>query len=594
MSGDAWLTLVVVLLTVGGLVTERVSAPLAIIGAVTVLLVAGVIDADQALSGFSNPAPFTVAALYVLAGAAEATGALEVITARILRGVAPGEAGDRRALFRVVVPTAGASAFLNNTPIVGMVAPGVLAWARRTGRDPSQFLMPVSFAAILGGLMTVIGTSTNLVVSGLLEDSGHDPIGLFEISAVGLPLAAGGVILMWLAAFRFLPVRRTPEQDLADLREFTVEMIVSPNSSLAGRTIADANLRNLEGVFLVEIERGGRRMAPVAPDEVLVDGDRLTFAGNVGRVLDLQRIPGLASAEEPHFDYAGGGLGRRLYEAVIAEDSPLSGRTLKDVSFRARYGAAVLAIHRAGGRIPGKLGSVVLRPGDVLLVLSDPQFRPRWAGRGDFLIIASLDGDAPPRKEKAPVVGIVMVALLALVGTNVLDILEASLLAAFVLVVLGVLSANEARNSVDVNVIVVIAGSFGVGAAISQSGLADQLASALIEPFEGLGGRGLILGVMLATLVLTELITNNAAAVLMFPIAISIASQAGLDPRGFAIAVAIGASASFLTPIGYQTNTMVYGMGGYRFGDFARLGWPLTIVVVGLSVLLIPAIWPLT
>ena len=595
MPGDAWLTLAVVAATVVVLALDRASPPAAVMGAVTLLLLAGVIDEGQAFSGFSNPAPITVAALYVLSAAAQATGIVELLTARILGPAASSNLTDRQVLSRILIPTTMASAFLNNTPIVAMVAPGVISWARRAGRSVSQFLMPVSFASILGGVITAIGTSTNLVVSGLLVASDQEPLGLFEIGQVGLPAAIAGLVVVILLAPRALAPRRAPGERMGDdAREFTVEMTLSNGSPLAGKTVAAAGLRNLEGVFLVEVERSGYRIAPVSPDEVLVTGDRLTFAGNVSRVLDLQRLPGLTSAEQPHFSFAGSAMRRRMFEAVVGEDSALAGSSLKEVGFRSRYGGAVLAIHRAGERIDAKLGEVRLHPGDVLLVLSDADFRRRWNDGRDFLVIAPLDGETPPRRDKAVVVGVVVVALLALVGTGALDILQAALVAAFSLVVFRVLSPAEARNAVDLNVIVVIAGSFGLGEAVSGSGLAQELADTIIEPLGSLGDVGLLIGVLLATVLLTELITNNAAAILVFPIAMAVASQSGLDPRPFAMAIALAASASFLTPIGYQTNTMVYGMGGYRFGDFARLGLPLTLIVLAIGTFVIPVFWPLT
>ncbi|HSK15057.1 MAG TPA: SLC13 family permease [Gaiellaceae bacterium] len=592
MGWQAWFTLAVVVATVGVLVSERVAPAFAVLGAVTVLLVVGVVDAEQAFSGFSNPAPLTVAALYVLAGAVQKTRALDRVAGRLL-GEGNSARGERARLGRVLVPTALSSAVLNNTPIVAMVAQAIVSWARQTGRSPSRYLIPVSFAAILGGTLTLIGTSTNLVVSGLLQEAGERPLGLFEIGKVGLPVAVVGLALLVFVAPRLLPTRRSPGDELeADAREFTVELLVAPRSPLAGRTVAEAGLRALQGVFLVEIERDGRGITPVSPEEVLAEGDRLTFAGNASRILDLQERPGLASAEERHFFAAGGALRRRFYEAVIAEGSPLAGSTLKEVGFRSRYGAAVVAIHRAGARVPSKLGDVRLRAGDVLLVLGDPGFR-RWLDRRDFLVVAPFASDPPPRKERAPIVGLTVLALLVLVGTGVLDILAAALLAAFALVALRVLTPGEARDSVDLNVILVIAGSFGLGQAIRTSGLAAEVADVVISPLGELGDVGLLVGVIVATVILTELITNNAAAVLVFPVAIATAQQAGLDPRPFAIGVALGASASFLTPIGYQTNTMVYGIGGYRFGDFARVGLPLTLAMILIGTLVIPLAWPL-
>jgi di/tricarboxylate transporter len=593
VSLDAWLTLAVVLVTLVVLATELLPPAMAVLGAVTALLVLGVIGIPEAFEGFSNPAPLTVAALYVVAAAVQKSGLLERLAGAVLGGA--GEGGSERLrLARVLAPVAGSSAFLNNTPIVAMVAPAILTWARRTGESASRYLLPVSFATILGGLLTVIGTSTNLVVSGLLESHGEAPLGFFEIGKIGLPAAIAGLAMLILLTPLLLPVRRAPSETVeADAREFTVEMVVAAEGTAAGQTVSEAGLRNLQGVYLVEIERDGRKIAPVAPDAVLAGGDRLTFAGNVDRVLDLQALPGLVSAEEPHFDVVGPALRRRLFEAVVASASTLDGATLKEIGFRSRFGAAVLAVHRAGERVPGKLGEVRLRAGDVLLLLADSGARRRLLADPSFVVVAPLAGEGPPRREKAPLVAVVVLTMLVLAATGVLDILVAALLAGFALVGLRVLTAAEARAAIDLNIIVLIAASFGIGNAIETSGLASQIADLVVGPLGDYGDIGLLVGILVSTTLLTELITNNAAAVLMFPIALATAAEAGLDPRGFAIAIAVAASSSFLTPIGYQTNTMVYGMGGYRFPDFARVGAPLTVVVLVVATLLIPVFWPL-
>ena len=371
MIFDAWLTLGVVATAVAVMTTDRAPASYVVMSATTVLLVAGVVDTSQAFSGFSNPAPIAVAALYVVAAGAAKTGLVDRLPTLLGSGIS----GARVQMARLLVPTASASAFLNNTPIVAMVAPSVRSWAQRTGRSPSKFLMPISFASILGGMLTLIGTSTNLVVSGLLEAAGADPLGLFEIGLVGLPVAGAGLAFLVLAGPALLPDRRSAGQDVdEDGRKFTVEMLVSAESPLVRQSIDEGGLRHLDGVFLVELERRGRRLTPVTPSELLEAGDRLTFAGNISRVLDLQRIPGLVSAEERHFPDGGDGVQRRFFEAVIAEGSSLAGSTLKDVGFRARYGAAVVAIRRAGARIALKLGDITLRPGDLLVVLAHEDF----------------------------------------------------------------------------------------------------------------------------------------------------------------------------------------------------------------------------
>ncbi|MGH2786103.1 MAG: SLC13 family permease [Actinomycetota bacterium] len=596
MSADAWLTLIVTVGTIVLLALDRFPPALVMGGAVTALLVSGVINEKGALAGFANEAPVTVAALYILAGAAEITGALDGLTTRALgsdSGADESDRGYKRRLARILFPSMSASAFIANTPLVAMLAPRVLAWCERTGRSASRFLMPLSYAIIFGGCITLVGTSTNLVVSGLLRDAGLKPLDVFEITPAGLPIAVIGVTLIVLLSKRLLPLRSAPNESLRAMREFTVEMTVNQGSPMSGKTVSEAGLRNLQGVYLIEIERDGRAIAPVAPDEVLDDGDRLTFAGNVTRVLDLQRLPGLSSAEERHFTSVAKSLERRFYEAVVGESSPLVGRTLKEVEFRSHYAGAVIAIHRSGQRIQGKLGEVRLRTGDVLVIVADPAFWYRWTDHPDFLVVTPLFGRAPHRKEKAWIVQLLTLGMIVVAGTGLLSLLQASLVVAMALVVLGVITPAEAKRSVDLDVILLMATSFGLGIAMADSGLAKDIASLIVQWFHPLGDVGILGGVLIATMLMTELLSNNAAAVLMFPIAMATASTAGLQFRPFAIAILFGATLSFLTPIGYQANTLVCGMGGYRYRDFSRLGAPLTVATVIAVLILVPLIFPL-
>lgn len=320
--------------------------------------------------------------------------------------------------------------------------------------------------------------------------------------------------------------------------------------------------------------------------------DRLTFVGKASQVMDLQRTRGLVSSEQKHvaqFDTTR----HTFVAAVVGAASPLMGKTLKQLGFRGRYQAAVVAIHRSGQRVDAKLGEVRLKVGDTLLLLTDPGFRERWRDRNDFLLVAPLGGSPPGASRQAGLVGLVALGIILGAGSGLLPILQAALLGAVALVVLGVLTPGEARGALDLDVLLVIAGSFGLAAAMERSGLAGAVAALLTGAFAPLGAPGVVLGVVLATVVLTELVTNNAAAALMFPIALRAAADAGFAARPFAIAITIAASCSFLTPIGYQTNTMVYGPGGYRFGDYARLGLPLTVLVVATVVALVPVFWKL-
>lgn len=588
MSWEAWFTLAVVIATVAFMMTERWPPSVVMLAAVIVLFLTGVVDASQAFVGFSSEAPIIIAGLYVLAGAAEATGAMSVLADWLGR-----DRGERRNLARLLGITAGFSSIMNNTTVVAAVAPPVVDWSRRQRLSPSRYLMPTSFAALLGGLVTAIGTSTNITVSGQMVQAGMTPIGFFEITKVGLPVAIAGIVVMVATLPLLLPRRKDAFEEMAeDAREYVVQMVVA-DGPVEGKTVEEAGLRHLQGVFLVEIERDGDRIAPVIPDERLEAGDRLTFAGNVDMVLDLQKMRGLDSAEQQHFDLGDAGMGQRFFEAVIGVTSSLVGETLKDTDFRAKYNGAVVAIHRDGERVGDKLGSVVLRSGDVLVVLADPAFRRTWGRRSDFLAIAPLGGTNPIRSKKAWWVYAIGLAIVLLAGVDVLPLVKLAVAAPLLLLAFRILSPSEARQSIDLNVIVLIAAAFGLGAAVSASGLAEQIAHLFVWALGSFGPRGALLAIFLATMVLTTLISHNAAAILMCSIGFATAAGFGIDARPFAIAIAVAASTDFLTPVGYQTNTMVMGLGGYRFTDFAKVGFPISICVILVANVVIPLFWPL-
>ncbi|WP_099024953.1 SLC13 family permease [Mycolicibacterium palauense] len=591
MSVDAWITVVVVAAALVLLVLDRFNATVVMGGAVLSLYLTGVIDQGQLLSGFANESLAAVGALYILAGAADATGAFDGLIGRLLGGAKRGR--PHAELLRVCMPAAGASAFIANTPLVAMLAPRVIRWCRRTGRSPSHYLMPLSYAIILGGSTTMIGTSANLFVNDLIDNAGLGRLGLFAITGIGLPLAVGGIALMALVGPRLLKDRTSPGDTLSGSeREFTVEMTIPANSPMAGVTVAEAGLRHLEGVFLVEVERAGKVIAAIGPEEQLAVGDRLVFVGNLERVLDLQRMTGLVSTEARHFADLARNPQRQFVEAVISTGSPLVGSSLKASGFRSRYASAVVAIHRSSEQLDGKLGEVRLRAGDVLLVLAGPDFTEQYQQHRDFAIVAPLNRERPIRRERARVVEVSILTLIIVAGTGLMSLLQIALLIAFLLIVTRVVTLQDARRFVDLNVLLLMATSFGLGAAVQSSGLAATMAHGVVDAGAHLGPYGLLAAVLTATMLATEAITNTAAAALMFPIAVAIAEQAGLNPLPFAVIVLFGATQSFLTPIGYQTNTIVWGMGGYRYTDFARLGVPLTVLLLVATPLLVPVFFP--
>ena len=577
MIWEAWLTLAVVTLAVLVLTRDLISPAVAFTAAVVVLMVAGVVTPEQAFQGFSNPAPITVAALYVLARAVEKSGALQPI----VRATLGTGQSVRGALARMTVPVAAASAFLNNTPIIAMLSPQIGEWADRRGDSASRYLMPLSFAAILGGMTTLIGTSTNIVVSGLLEAEGYEPFTMFELTRIALPIALVGLVITILASPNLLPDRLPPRQETrTGGRSFSVRMIIEPGGPLDGLRMDEAWSALPKGTTMVYFERDGEGAGQPHPDTVLKGGDYLTLLGGTDVVLKLHDVSGLASSQQPHLPFEFRSARHAYFEAVIAPESRLVGQSLVDIRFLARYQATVVAIHRAGEPVHGHLARAPLKPGDTLMVIADQGFGDRWRGRNDFLLVWRLGGPAPPLSPKAGIVLAVAAAIVLGAGFQLLPILHLSLLGALALVVLGILSPNEAKDAIDFDVIVVIGAAFGLAAAVESSLLGQSAADLVAAAFGRFGAQGAMAGIILSTIALSSLITNNAAAALVLPIALTTAAGFGVEPRAAAVAVALSASASFMTPIAYQTNLMVYGPGGYRFGDYARLGTPLTLVVL--------------
>jgi di/tricarboxylate transporter len=588
MELSAWITLAVLVVLVAVLFTERVAPAAAVLGSSMLLMLVGVITPEQAFAGFSNEAPIIIASLLIVARAVDVAGIMQPIVARLFRGATT----STGILGRLLFPLAGISAFVNNTTLVAMTIPAVVDISARRNLPASRFLMGVSFAAILGGVVTAIGTSTNLTVSGLLVEAGMPPLELFEPTLVGLPIAIAGVAAVVVLAPRLLPDRSPVGSTLTGTgRDFTVTMRVRRGGEADGVSVTDAGLRRLQGVFLVEIQRDGRSIAPVSPDELLQGRDLLTFVGRVDNIVDLQRVRGLVSAEARQISSLAGTV-HAFYEVVVGAGGDLVGQTLKQVDFRARYDAAVIAIHRAGQRVNAKLGDVPLRVGDTLLVLADPGFRARWRDRPDFLVIASLSGISPRQPRRAWLVAAVGLGFVLATGSGLVPILQASVAAALIVVGTRVLTLRQARDAVDLQIVVLIAAAFGLGSAVASSGLAESVAGGLVDVMSPLGPIGALAAIMVATVILTELVSHNAAAALMFPIGVATAVTLGSDARPFVIAIMMGASLSFLTPLGYQTNLMVYGLGGYRFSDFSRVGVPLNLVTIVLSLILIPIVFP--
>ncbi len=587
LDWQGWLSIAVVVFCFVLFARSRVAPDIVTSGALTLLLVSGVLTADEALAGFSNPGMLTVAVLYVVVTGLTETGAVGWLGKALLGR----PRGEDHARLRLMVPTAALSAFLNNTPVVAIFIPAVIDWAKRHQLPLSRLLIPLSYASIAGGTCTLIGTSTNLVVDGMFTSRGGAGLGLFELAWIGIPVVVTVMLFLLLAGRWLLPARTSATESFEDVRRYTVEMLVQPDSPLAGKSVEAAGLRQLPGAFLVEIDRGGQLIPAVSSKEVLHPGDRLVFAGVVDSVLDLQRTRGLVPATEQVFKLGGPRQDRCFVEAVLSNKCQLIGQTVRAGRFRARYNAVIIALSRQGERIEGKIGDIALAAGDTLLLECRPEFVLQQRNSRDFLVVSQLGEHHPLAHARAPLAIAIVAAMVAGVALELVTMLEGALLAAGAMVLTRCTAGRIARRAPDWQVLVVIATSFGIGAALEKTGAAELLAGSLIGLAGGLPWSALAL-VFVATAVLTALATNNVAAVLVLPIALDAAQITAADPTPFVVTVMIAASASFATPIGYQTNLMVFSVGGYRFGDFLRIGIPLTLLVGLVTVLLVPVIWP--
>ncbi|RTR02922.1 SLC13 family permease [Halomonas nitroreducens] len=588
MSPDAWISLIVVVAVFPLMALTRVGPDMVLLGALILLVSLGIVDPQQALGGFSSSGLFTVAFMYVLVASIRETGGIDLI----IRYVLGRPQGERRALARLILPVAPLSGFLNNTPVVAAFIPAVLSWSRRLRLPAHRLLMPLSFASILGGTITLLGTSTNLVVHGLLIDRYPDlAMGLFDIAWVGVPVAVAGLAYLLLVGQRLLPPRQGAAEVFENPREFTIEMEVDPAGPLVDKSVEEAGLRHLQELFLVEIERDGNVVSVVGPGERLKGRDRLVFAGTSAGAVELQQIRGLIPSHHGESSLQKDFKERRLVEAVVSDQCQFIGRRIRDGHFRTLYGAAVLAVCRGGERVAGNLGQIRLQPADVLLLEARPPFIERHRQSRDFLLISQVNGAARPAHERAWLAWSILAGVVLLATTGTMSMMNAAMLGAAASVLSGCCSISAAKRGLDTQVLLTIAASFGLGAALEGSGAAASLAGAAMALVDG-NPWWLLIGSYLVVALLTELVTNNAAAVITFPVVMAGAESLGVSPMPFVVGVMFAASASFLTPIGYQTNLMVYGPGGYRVSDYLRVGAPLNLLSAVVAMVLIPLVWP--
>jgi di/tricarboxylate transporter len=569
--------------------TERLPVDLVALLVLSALLVSRILTPQEAISGFSNTATVTVAAMFVLSAGLARTGVVNLLGQRL---AAFGRLGFLPTLIALMLLIGVVSAFINNTAAVAIFLPIVLGLARDTGISPSKLLIPLSFASMFGGVCTLIGTSTNILVSSIAEQHGLAPFGMFELSRLGLVLFAAGALYLLTAGVRLIPDRRAGA-DLTQsygMGDYLTEILVLPGSSAVGRSLRDSPLVRDLDMDVLEIQRDGRPLAAGA-ETVLEAGDLLRVRGDVEKIRRAEEQKGIVlksglkwREEDLH------SAETSLLEVLVAPGSTLEGKTLKETGFRQIYGGTALAIRHRGELMRERLGTTQLRSGDVLLVEVRRDRIEALKRVQDFVIVSEIGLDEP-RREKLPLALVIVAATVAAATLGLLPIVGSAILGSVLLVLTRCLTLEEAYQAIEWRVIFLLGGILPLGLALESTGGARLLSSLLVDTVGVWGPVAMVSVFYLLTSLLTEAMSNNATAALLAPIAISAAAALDVDPRPFLVAVTFAASASFMTPVGYQTNTLIYGPGHYRFADFLRVGTPLNLLFWLIATLLIPRFW---
>ncbi|WP_085878815.1 SLC13 family permease [Roseisalinus antarcticus] len=584
-TGEAILTLTIVVLMFVAFLREAYPTEVVAISGTALMLIAGVLPYDNALAVLANPAPWTIAAMFIVMGALVRTGSLDALTSYADRYA---KSHPRRAIAAVLLFVALASAIMNNTPVVVVMIPVIVQLSRTLGKPASKLLIPLSYAAIMGGTLTLIGTSTNLLVDGVGRSQGLEPFTIFEITPLGLIVVTWGMIYLTFIAPRLLPERDSMATLLSDrskMRFFT-EAVIPPDSDMIGREVTGVQLFRREGVRLIDVVRGDLSLRRNLKGVELQVGDRVVLRTAMTELLSLQRNKSLRRVDQVS------AVETQTVEVLITPGCKMIGRTLGAMRLRRRFGVYVLAVHRRNQNIGRAIDDLVVRVGDTLLLEGSPEDIQRLALEMDMVDVSQPSARAF-RRSHAPIAVSALFGIVGLAALGVAPILMLAVIAVAVVLVTGCIDADEAFEFVEGRLLALIFGMLAVGAALDHSGAVVLIADGL-SPFLGdLPPFVLVFAVYLLATTLTEVVSNNAVAVVMTPIAIGLANALGVDPRALVVAVMFASSAAFATPIGYQTNTLVYGPGGYKFSDFMRVGLPLNISLAVVVSLAIPFLWPL-
>jgi di/tricarboxylate transporter len=599
MTAQGFFVLGIIVIMIAALAKEVMRPGLILFSALIFLMTFGTINAEEVLSGFSNKGMITVAILFVVSEGITQSGALNKLATAFL----PRRRGNTRSLFfRVMFPISFMSAFLNNTPIVIIFAPIIKKWAENLNLSAQKFLIPLSYATILGGVCTLIGTSTNLVVHGLMLDNGYNGFSMFELGMVGVPLAFTGYIYMSYIGVHLLPGEKNfIRKPLADQKDYYYELIVPAESMLVGQMLKNGRSKELKGFDIIEIERDGVKYEGKTPGLTIEANDHLLVAGKSN---GLEIIKDLTSVRLKGLDLLKDQIKTsdlKQYEAVLSPRFPGIGKTIFEFNFFDHYQAAIVAVHRSGERITSNLRSLKLKEGDNLVLLTTDRFIKNW-GDSKIFYLTTYIGDHDQNKAKSKKWLALSILILMIAGATATDYLPKfenvnadmfffSAVAAMLMVWLKIVPHQKYTKAISWDLLITIACSFGISKAMQNSGLADGIAHTAINFAKNWGPVGVLACIYLITNIFTEVITNNAAAAISFPIAMAAANQMGVDPKPFFVAIAIAASMSFSTPIGYQTNLIVQGIGNYKFRDFVKVGLLFNLIAFIICITLIPLFW---